>query len=378
MNIIIKEAISKSDMKKFVAFPFKLYAKNKYWIPPLISNEIATLDRKKNPAFDYCKAKYWLAYRDGKIAGRIAGIINDSYIKKWKNKYARFGWIDFIDDTEVSKALLSTVEKWAMENGLNAVHGPLGFTDLDYEGMLVEGFEELGTMATIFNYPYYPVHLKQHGYAADISWIEFEIKPMQKANERLERLASLMEKKLELTIVRTKKAREILPYAREIFDVMNSAYENLYGVVALTDRQVEYYIKLYFGFIRAEFVSIILDKAGQVVAFGITMPSLSLALQKAKGRLFPFGFIHLMKAMKKNDRADLLLVGIRPDYQRKGLNAILMSEMNKVYLNNHIKVAESNPELETNVLIHSFWKSFDSRQHKKRTCFIKQLSTVHV
>ena len=268
------------------------------------------------------------------------------------------------------------MEKWAKENGLDALHGPLGFTDLDFEGMLVEGFEELGTMATIYNYPYYPAHMKQHGYRADTNWVEFEIKPGKKTPERLERLSALMEKKLELTIVRTKKAKEILFYAKGIFDVINSSYKDLYGVVELTDKQIEYYIKLYFGFIRPEFVSIILDKTRQVVAFGITMPSLSLALQKAKGRLFPFGFIHLMKAMKRNDRADLLLVAVRPDYQRKGLNAILMNEINKVFAANHVNIAESNPELETNLLVQSFWENYDSRQHKKRTCFIKQLSAI--
>lgn len=374
MSVQIREVTNKKDLKDFISFPFELYKKDKYWIPPLKSGEVETLDKNINPAFDHCEAKYWLAYKDGKIVGRIAAIINHAYVDKWNQKHGRFGWIDFIDDQEVSDALLSTAEKWVLDNGMTAIHGPLGFTDLDYEGMLVEGFEEIGNMATIYNYPYYPVHLEKLGYKPDINWVEYQILNPKEFPERLARLSTLMEEKLKLKVLRLKKSKDILPYAHEIFDVINSAYKNLYGVVSLTERQIEYYIKQYFGFIRADFVSLVANEKGEIVALGITIPSLAIALQKAKGSLFPFGFIHLLRAMRKNDKAELLLVAVRPDYQGKAINAILMREMNEIYLKNNVTVAETNPELESNELVQAFWKLFERRQHKKRTCFIKELS----
>jgi GNAT superfamily N-acetyltransferase len=374
MAIEIKEVRTKKALRAFIKLPFLLYSNNKCWIPPLVEHEFATLEEKKNPAFDYCEAKYWLAFKDGKPVGRITGIINLAFNEKWKRNYARFGWIDFIDDDKVSKALINTVEAWAIGKGLKAVHGPLGFTDLDFEGMLVDGFDEIGTMSTIYNFPYYPLHLAKHGYAPDVTWLEYELKLPPAVPERLEKLASVIGMRYNLTIVRPKKRKEILPYARDIFALINEAYKDLYGVVTLTEKQIEYYVKLYFGFIRADFVTIVKDRQGKLIAFGITMPSLALALQKANGYLFPFGFIHLLKAMKRNNRADLLLVAIRPDYQNKGINALLMREMAHVYISNGISVAESNPELESNEKVQAFWKHFERRQHKKRSCFIKQLS----
>lgn len=372
-SVVIKEVVTKRGLKDFISFPYKLYAGNKFWIPPLRFDERRTLDKKKNPAFDYCEARYWLAYRNGEIVGRIAGILNKSYIKKWGNNYLRFGWIDFIDDAGVSKALLETIERWAGELGMKAVHGPLGFTDLDREGMLVEGFEELGTMATLYNYPYYPLHLEKFGYRKDADWFEFEIKTPARIPERVERMADIVRRRYNLKIVKAKKAKELLPYAKDMFHVLNDAFENLYGVVTLTERQIDFYVKQYFGFIRPEFVTLILDEKNKVAAFGISMPSLSKALLKCRGRIFPFGFIYLLRALKKNNVADLLLTAVRPDLQDKGLTALLMKEMGNAYSRHGIKKAESHPELEVNTKVQAFWKHFEVRKHKRRRCFIKFL-----
>ncbi|MBL7136929.1 MAG: hypothetical protein ISS81_10150 [Candidatus Marinimicrobia bacterium] len=374
MEVKIKEVASKRGMKKFISFPYKLYSGSKYWVPPLRFDEMNTLRRDKNPAFDFCDVKYWLAYKDGKIAGRIAGIINRRYIEKWKNKYARFGWIDFIDDESVSKLLLDKVENWARENGMEAIQGPLGFTDLDYEGMLVEGFEELGTMVAIYNYPYYPVHLEKFGYEKDVDWIEFEIKAPQEVPERIDKVANIVLKKQNLRVLKVKKSKELIPYAKDMFHVLDIAYRDLFGFVPLTDKQVDLYIKQYFGFIRPDYISIVLDKNDRVVAFAITMPSLSRALQKSNGRLFPFEFIHLLKAMKKNDLIDLCLIGVLPEFQGKGVNAILFNELTKIFINNNIAKAESNPELEENYKVQAQWKLFEKRQHKRRRCYIKHLN----
>ena len=373
MEIIIQEVSKKRDLKKFISFPYKLYAGNKYWIPLLISEEMSILRKDKNPAFEFCKAKYWLAFKDGKVVGRIACIINSRYIEKWKNKYARFGWVDFIDDKNVSKALFDKMEMWAKENGMEAVHGPLGFTDLDHEGMLIEGFDELGTIATIYNYPYYPEHLKKCGYKKDIDWVEFEVKVPDTFPEKIERIAAIVKRKNKLHILDAKKKKDLLPYTKEIFYVINEAYEPLYGVVPLTEKQIEKYIKQYFGMISPEFVSIILDEQNKIAAFGITMPSMSKAFQKAKGKLFPFGFFHIMKALKNNERVDMYLVAVRPDLQGKGVNSLLFNEFFKVFVNKNISKAETNPELESNTRVQAQWKFFDRRLHKRRRCYIKKL-----
>ncbi|HCK99268.1 MAG TPA: hypothetical protein DHW42_04080 [Candidatus Marinimicrobia bacterium] len=373
MDIAIKKVENRRDLKKFISFPYKLYAGNKYWVPPLRFDEMNTLRRDKNPAFEFCEVKYWLAYKDGKIAGRIAGIINWRYIEKWQNRYARFGWIDFIDDEDVSKALIETVEKWAKEKDMEAVHGPLGFTDLDYEGMLIEGFEELGTMATIYNYSYYPKHLEKYGYTKDIDWVEFEVKAPPEIHEKIDRIAAISLKKNNLRVLKVKKSKELLPYAKDMFKVLDETYKDLYGVVPLSEKQVDLYIKQYFGFIRPDYISIILDSNDKVAAFGITMPSLSKALQKAKGRLFPFGFVHLLKAMKNNRAIDLYLIGVRPDLQGKGVNSIIFNELHKIFIKNNVITAETNPELETNLKVQAQWKHFTHRQHKRRRCYIKHL-----
>lgn len=369
----IVEVKSKKDLKKFIRVPFDLYKGSKYWVPPIIRDELHTFTSEKNAAFEFCRSKFWLAVKDGKVVGRIAGIINERYIAKWKNKYARFGWVDFIDDEEVSGMLFKTVEDWARSEGMTAVHGPLGFTDLDYEGMLIEGFDEIGTLATIYNYPYYPVHLEKLGYVKDIDWVEFEIKVPEKIPEIAEKISRLVQERKGVRVFEAKKAKDMLPYAKEVFKILNEAFSRLYGFVELTEKQIDNYVKQYFSFILPDYTKILLDKDNKVAGFVIAMPSLSRALQKARGKLFPFGFLYLLKAIKKNKYIDLYLGAIRPDLQGKGADAFLITELTRTAIKNNVISAESNIELESNYLVQSHWKHFDHRKHKRRRCYIKQL-----
>ena len=374
MVVQIKEVVSLKDLRAFIRFPHTLYQGNPYWTPSLFFDEYNTLRRDKNPAFEHCEVKYWLAYREGRIVGRVAAILNHKHLEKWNQRYLRFGWIDFIDDPAVSKALLDAVESWAVEKGMTAVHGPLGFTDLDPEGMLVEGFDELSTLATIYNYPYYPVHMQKLGYSKDIDWVEYEITMPDKPVEKIARAAEIVMRRSKLRLLKIRSKKELLQYADELFNLLDAEYQSLYGVVPLTKKQMEAYIKQYLGFVTPDFVPIVVDENNEMVAFGIVMPSLSRALQKSKGRLFPFGFIHLLKALKKNDRVDLYLVAVKSEYQGKGVNTILMNRMMEVFRKHGYTKAESNPELETNLDVQGQWKLFETRQHKRRRIFIKHLN----
>jgi GNAT superfamily N-acetyltransferase len=373
MALNVNEIISNKDLRSFVQFPSILYRGNPYWVPSLFSDEQNTLRLDKNPAFEYCQAKYWLAYEDGKVVGRVAAILNRKHIQKWNQRYLRFGWLDFIDDPTVSSALMGRVEAWARQEGLTAVHGPLGFTDLDKEGMLVEGFTELSTMATMFNYPYYPQHMERLSYGKDIDWVEYEMSVPPEPNETIARIASISLRRNKLKVLELSNKKQLLPLAEELFELFNEEYKHLYGVVPLSDRQVQAYIKQYFGFINPDFVPLVADQSGRLVAFGIVLPSLSKALQRSGGRLFPFGFAHILRALKRNDRADLMLVAVRSEYKGKGVNAILMDRMHRIFNRMGITKVESNPELETNADVQGQWKYYDRRQHKRRRIFIKHL-----
>ncbi|MCG6963400.1 MAG: hypothetical protein LJE95_09050 [Acidobacteria bacterium] len=363
---------SRGELKQFVRFPFSLYRNHPCWVPPLILDELHTLRRDKNPAFEYCEARYWLAYKEGKVAGRIAGIVNHRYIEKWGNRYARFGWVDFVDDPEVVASLFGAVEAWAVDLGMSGIHGPLGFTDMDHEGMLVEGFDELGTLAAIYNHPYYPGRLESMGYVKDVDWVEFEVQVPAELPEKAVRVEEIVKRRLGVRVLEAKNAKQILPYARELFGVLNEAFAPLYAFVPLTDRQVEMYVKQYFSFIRPDFTKVLLDADGRVAGFVIGMPSLSRAMQKARGRLLPFGFLHLLAAMRKPRFLDLYLGAIRPDLQGGGADALLMTEMTRSAIAKGIVSAESNIELEENVKVQNHWKYYDARQHKRRRCYIKR------
>ncbi|MCF6171108.1 MAG: N-acetyltransferase [Bacteroidales bacterium] len=372
-NIEIKEVKSKADLNSFISFPDRLYKGNKFRVPQLHSFEKSSLVRRKNPAFDFCDARYWLAFQEGKIVGRIAGIINHKSNKIWNEKYVRFGWIDFIDDFNVSEALIKTVEDWAKQLEMTAVHGPLGFTDMDLEGMLVEGFNEIGTQATIYNYPYYPVHMEKLGYRKDVDWIQKEVKVPEEVPERVKRISDLVLKKYDLRILDAKKPKQLLPYAKKMFYTLNDAFQHLYGYVPLNDKQIEKYTKDYFSMIDTRFVCFVLDNDDDVVAFGISVPSLSKALQKAKGKLFLFGFIHILKALKKNDTVDMLLLGVKQDYRKKGVTAVFFNSLMQAYIDMGIKTAVTSHILEENKDSHQLFDAYEMRQHLRRRIYIRKL-----
>jgi GNAT superfamily N-acetyltransferase len=373
MSIEIREVTDRKALGAFIAFPHQLYKGNPNYVPPLRFDELSTLRKDKNPAFDYCEARYWLAYKSGRVVGRIAGIINHAHIDKWKQKQIRFGWIDFEEDLDVLRALLDKVEAWGRERGLDAIHGPLGFTDLDFEGMLVDGFEHKGTLAALYNYPYYPKLLESAGYQKHTDWLEYRVTVPRQMDERLKKLADLVERRLGLSVVPLKKSKDVLPYASQVFELINSAYSDLYSTVPLTEKQIRYYTSKYFSFIKPEFVKLVVNREDRLVAFSITMPSLTGALQRAKGRLFPFGFVHLLKAMRGNHLADLLLIAVHPKLQGKGVNALLLRETLSSYVQHGIRYAEAGHQLEDNKKVLAIWNNFDAKPHKRRRCYIKAL-----
>lgn len=375
MSIAIKEITEKKDIKKFVKFNIDLYKDNPYHVPGLIEEEMITLDKKKNPAFEVCDAVYFLAYRNNEIVGRIAGIINRRSNEVWHQKAARFGFVDFIDDNEVVDALFGAVETWAKKQGMTELIGPMGFTDLDHEGMLVEGFDQLGTMATIYNHPYYPDHMQRMGYAKDQDWHEFKIYIPDGIPEKHQRIGEIVKKKYGLKVMKFKNAKELMPYAQKVFETLNLSYAPLYGFAPLTQKQIDYYIGMYIPMLRFDLVTLIVrEEDDAVVGFGISLPSLSKAMQKAKGHMFPFGWIHLLKALKSKPKViDLYLMGVLPEYQSKGVNALLFNDLIPVYRKVGAVYAESNPELETNNAVQAQWDYFKREQHKTRRAFIKNL-----
>ncbi len=374
MTVELREVNNRADLRIFARFPRTLYKGSPYWVPPLYSNVEKNFDPARNAAYEYSQSRQWLALCAGRVVGRVAAILSEGHRQRWNQAYMRFGWLDFIDDREVSAALLGAVEAWARERGCSAVHGPLGFTDMDQSGLLVEGFKEASTMATIYNHSYYPAHLEALGYGKETDWIEYEITVPEKPDEKIAKLAEIITRREGLRLLEIHGKKDILALANEVFAVFNQSYQNLFGYVPLNDRQIAGYTRQYFGFIKPDFVPVVVNSEGKIVAFGITMPSLTRAMQKADGRLYPFGFIHLLNALKKNDLADLYLIAVIPEYQGKGVNAVLIDRITRVFIQKGIRKVESNPELETNHLVQGQWKHFETRQHKRRRCYIKHLA----
>lgn len=374
-HVTIKRALSKDEMKQFIRFNYELYKDNKYSVPDLYEDMVATFS-DRNAAMEFCEAVYFLAFRDGKLVGRVAGIINRRANETWNLKAVRFGYIDFIDDEEVSRALIDAVVQWGKERGMTEIQGPLGFTDMDAEGMLIEGFEELGTNATIYNYPYYLVHMEKMGFEKDADWIELSIDVPTEVPERLTRISKIVMEKYGLQIKKYTSSKKLAKeYGHEIFRVINAAFKPLFGYSELSERQIDQYVKTYLPFVDLKLVSTIVDKDGKLIAVGISMPSLSRALQKAKGKTFPFGWYHLLKAIKwqHSDTLDLMLAAVLPEYQGKGVNAVLFHDLLPIYISEGYKHVESNPELEVNDKVQSQWIYFERRQHKRRRCFKKDI-----
>ncbi len=376
MSIEIKEARSKKEMKKFVRFATNLYEGNDCFCPPLEFDELNTLNPKKNPAFEVCETIYFLAYKDGKIAGRIAGIINHRANEAWSVKKTRFGWFDFIDDMEVSKALLDAVAAWGKSKGMSTLNGPVGFTDLDHEGLMVEGFEYNSPMASLYNYPYYIKHFEAYGLTKETDWIEFRIYPPKEVPERLERISKIVMDKYKLRVDKIKSSKELVKkYGYTFFDVVDEAYQPLYNYSPLTEKQKKYYAKMYFPLLNYDFATIIVNEKDEIVGVGVGMPSLSEALRKSKGKLFPFGFIPLLKALrsKKITDFDLLLIAVRPDYQNKGVNAIFFHDQIKYFIQYGVKHVETTSILETNAKNQANFEYFEKILHKRRRAYIKEL-----
>lgn len=375
MSVQIKQVSGRKELKEFVKFNIDLYKDSPYHVPSLINDEMDTLDSKKNPAFEICDAVYFLAYKDGKVAGRIAGIINHRCNEVWKQNYARFGFLDFIDDEEVVDALFTAVETWAKKQGVDALHGPLGFTDLDKEGMLIKGFDQLGTMATCYNYSYYSNHMKRMGFEKDQDWHEFKIYIPEGIPEKHQRVGEIVKRKYGLKVLKFKSTKEIMPYAQQVFETLNAAFAPLYGFAPLTQKQIDYYVDIYIPLLRLDLVTVIIrEEDNAVVGFGISLPSLSEAFKKAKGKLLPFGWFHLLKALKSKPKVvDLYLTGVLPEYQSKGVNALLFNDLIPVYKKIGTIYAESNPELETNSAVQAQWDYFKREHHKTRRAYIKPL-----
>ena len=375
MAIIVKKVSGKKDMKSFIRFNYELYKNNPYSVPDLYDDMLNTFSTK-NAAFEFCESEYFLAYKDGKIVGRVAAIINHRANETWEKKEVRFGWIDFIDDVQVSQALLNEVELWGKERGMQSIVGPLGFTDMDAEGMLIEGFDQLGTMATIYNYPYYLQHMEKLGFEKAADWVEYRLTVPEKLPEKFVRISEIILKKYNLKIKKLQRSEiKAKNYGQRIFDLINEAYAPLFGYSKMTQHQIDQYVKMYLPLIDLRMVSLVEDENDNLIAVGITMPSLSKALQKAKGKLFPLGWFHLIKPLfiKKPEVLDLMLIAVKPEYQSKGVNALLFYDLVPIYNELGFKYGESNPELELNTKVQAQWNAFESKQHKRRRAFQKKI-----
>jgi len=376
MSIEIKEVRTRKEMKKFVRFGNNLYEGNQYFCPQLEFDELNTLDPNKNPAFDVCESIYYLAYKDGEVVGRIAGIINNQANKAWNVKKTRVGWFDFIDDKEVSSALLDKVATWGKSKGMDCLNGPVGFTDFDHQGLLLEGYEYSSSMSGLYNYPYYVGHFESYGMKKESDWIEFRIYPPNEIPERLDRIAKIVMDKYKLKIEKVRSGKEIIKkFGYTFFDVVDEAYKPLYNYSPLTDKQKEAYAKMYFPLLNYDFITLVTNDKNEIVGVGAGMPNLSVALRKCKGKLFPFGFIHLLKALKakKFTDFDLLLIAVRPDYQNKGVNSIFFYDQIKYFNQYGVKYAESASILEDNYKHQANWEYFEKIRHKRRRAYIKPI-----
>lgn len=379
-SVQIKRVETLKNLKTFVDFHYDLYAGNEYDVPNLFMDEMNTLRKDRNAAFEFCEAEYFLAMKDGKIVGRVAAIINHKANERWEKKDVRFGWLDFIDDTEVSRSLFDAVANYGRSKGMEAMVGPLGFTDMDPEGMLTWGFDKLGTMPTIYNYPYYPEHMeKLGGWEKDNDYVEYYLPVPDKIPERYTKIASMVEKRYNLHVKKLTR-REIFRenYGEKVFRLINDTYKDLYGYSELTDRQVDQYVKEYLPMLDLNFVSVIVDgnKNDEMVGIGITMPSLAKALQKCRrGRLWPFGWWHVLRAIKwhKTEGVDLLLIGILPEYRTKGANALLFADLIPRYIKYGMKWGESQVEMESNEGVQGQWGPLNPVNHKRRRCFRKKI-----
>ena len=374
-EIIIKEINTKEDYRVFVMFPFALYKNNPNWVPPIIQEEMDTIDPNINPVYQNASARFFLAYKGDTIVGRIAAMVNWIEVKELKKSKVRFGWFDAIDDQNVTRLLIDRVIAFGIEHQLSFVEGPLGFSNLDKAGLLIEGFEEKNTMITLYNEPYYQRHFETLGFTIKAKWVEYEIKisDFETSPEKVKRFSSVIMERYQLKILNFKKRGDILPYVDQMFTLLGETYNNLQTFVPIQEYQVQHYKDKYLKFINPDFIKCIVDQNERLIAFAITMPSFASALQKINGKINFFNSFHLLKAMRFNNKASFYLIGVHPDFQNKGITAIIFNEMQKLFNKRKITIVETNPELEENTAIQKLWKNYENRQHKKRATFTKKL-----
>ena len=376
MAITIKPVTTKKEMKQFISFNYELYKDSPYAVPELCTDVRNTFAPSTNAAYEFCEAQPFIALKDNKVVGRIAAIINHKANAAWEKQCVRFGWVDFIDDAQVADALFAAVEQWGKERGMTEIQGPLGFTDFDPEGMLIEGFDRIGTMATIYNYPYYPKHMERMGYEKDADWVEYLLTAPSELPEKHARITRIVKEKFGLRVVKYTSHKKL---AQErgvaIFEMLNEAYAHLYGYSALSEKQIQQYIKAYLPLLDLRLVPLIVDKDDNLVGFAVLLPSLAKAFQKARGHMFPFGWWHLLKALKWNDTqtSEMLLIAVKPEYQGKGAVALLFADIIPIHYELGFRYSESNPELEVNTKIQSQWDYFERENHKRRRAYKKHI-----
>ena len=370
MDISIKEVKTKKDLMAFIKFPNSLYKECSCYVPPLNNNELDTLSKESNPAFEFCEARYWLAYSDNNVVGRVAGIINDIYNKKHNARYVRFGWLDFIENEDVLKALIQTVENWGKTLKAELIHGPYGFISFDRSGVLIDGFNDLATPFGSYNYPYYDTLLNNMGFKKETDWVEFSIKIPEEPPAKVMKTAELVASRYKLRNAVFKNKKDVLKYTDDLFALLNTAYGDLLGFVELNPKVIEKIKKEFSMILNPDYVTIVLNELNEPIGFGIAVPSMSKTLQKVGGRLFPFGFLHFLLA-GKSDVVHLLLIGVRPDYQSKGVPSMVFSKIIPIFYRDGVKVVEVTRSLETNNKVTQLWSGYETRLHKKSRCYIK-------
>lgn len=374
MSVVIKEVLTKKDLKKWVDFPNKMYKKVPQFVPFLFPDEIDTFTKEKNPAYEFCETKLFAAYKDGKMVGRIGALINHAANKKWGTNAIRFTRFDFIDDYEVSEALFNEVVKWGKERGLTSAMGPIGFTDMDHEGMLVEGFDEFNMSITFYNYPYYLDHMEKLGLKKDMDWVEFQLNVPKEVDPKYQKITDYLIKRNGYQLVTYTDRKVLAAEAEEAFRVIDEAFSVLYGTVPLTDAVIKKALADYIPIVNLKYICSVKDREGKIVAFAVLVPSIAKALKKSNGRMFPFGIFRMLKALKgKNDTMEMFFVAVKEEHQSKGTPAIMMNHLIKVCIENGVKICETGPELEVNEAVQAMWKGFDVRRHKRRRCFKKEI-----
>lgn len=374
MSIEIREVTTKKDLKKWVDFPNKLYKQVPQYVPFLLADEMGTFSKDKNPAYDFCETKLYLAYKDGAMAGRIGVLVNNAANEKWRTQTIRFTRFDFIDDFEVSKALFDKVVEWGKERGFNKVMGPIGFTDMDHEGMLVEGFDEFNMSITFYNHPYYIDHMQKLGLDKEVDWVEYQIKVPEKVDPKFEKMSQFLLKRNGYKLVEYTDRKVLIKEAYQAMKVIDEAFSKLFGTVPLTDKVIDDAIKNNISLVNLDYVCSVKDKDDNIIAFGLLVPSIAKALKKSNGRMFPLGVFRLLKALRgKNDTLEMYFIAVKPELQKKGIPAIIMNHILKNCVKNGVKICETGPELELNESVQSLWKDFDARHHKRRRCWQKSI-----